>query len=148
MGSVGSSGYSCGPAPTRAPPGLVLELTESVLLDSGSTTQRQLVELHVSGVGIAIDDFVTGYASLSYLATLPVSAVKIDRCLTASMISNPVSGSIVRAIIALARELDLACVVEGIETTDQLRALPGTVQGQGYLLGRPEKNPTSSWRGP
>ena len=130
------------------PADLVLELTESVLLDSGSSTLRQLVELHASGVGIAIDDFGTGYASLSYLATLPVSAVKIDRSFTASMTSNPVSGSIVRAIIALARELNLGCVVEGIETTDQLRALPGTVQGQGYLLGRPDQTPTSSWPGP
>ena len=51
-----------------------------------------------------------------------------------------------RAIIALARELDLTCVVEGTETTNQFRALPGTVQGQGYLLGRPDQTPTSTWR--
>ncbi|WP_179278271.1 bifunctional diguanylate cyclase/phosphodiesterase [Rhodococcus sp. 15-649-2-2] len=128
-----------------APVDLVLELTESVLLESGSSMLRQLGELRALGVGIAIDDFGTGFASLRYLATLPVSAVKIDRSFTATMTSDSTSSSIVRAIINLARDLNLGCVVEGIETLDQLDALPSSVQGQGYLLGRPAKVPADTW---
>ncbi|MEH6793965.1 MAG: EAL domain-containing protein [Rhodococcus sp. (in: high G+C Gram-positive bacteria)] len=128
-----------------APADLVLELTESVLLESGSSMLRQLGELRALGVGIAIDDFGTGFASLRYLATLPVSAVKIDRSFTATMTSDETSSSIVRAIINLARDLHLGCVVEGIETLAQLDALPSSVQGQGYLLGRPDEIPSNSW---
>ncbi|MEK8069802.1 putative bifunctional diguanylate cyclase/phosphodiesterase [Rhodococcoides navarretei] len=127
------------------PADLVLELTESVLLESGSSLLRQLGELRALGVGIAIDDFGTGFASLRYLATLPVSAVKIDRSFTATMTSDETSNSIVRAIINLARDLQLGCVVEGIETLAQLDALPSSVQGQGYLLGRPDEIPSNSW---
>lgn len=129
-----------------APADLVIELTESVLLESGSSVLRQLGELRDMGVGIAIDDFGTGFASLRYLATLPVSAVKIDRSFTATMTSDPTSGSIVRAIINLAHDLHLGCVVEGIETPDQLDALPSSVHGQGYLLGRPAEVPSDTWR--
>ena len=128
-----------------APGDLVLELTESVLLDSGSSVLRQLGELRTLGVGIAIDDFGTGFASLRYLATLPVSAVKIDRSFTSSMTSDATSSSIVGAIINLARDLKLGCVVEGIETLDQLEALPNSVQGQGYLLGRPAEIASDTW---
>ncbi|OZE92138.1 GGDEF-domain containing protein [Rhodococcus sp. 15-2388-1-1a] len=128
-----------------APEDLVLELTESVLLESGSSMLRQLGELRELGVGIAIDDFGTGFASLRYLATLPVSAVKIDRSFTATMTSDETSSSIVRAIINLARDLNLGCVVEGIETLAQLDALPSSVQGQGYLLGRPAEIPSNTW---
>ncbi|MDV8024947.1 putative bifunctional diguanylate cyclase/phosphodiesterase [Rhodococcus sp. IEGM 1330] len=128
-----------------APEDLVLELTESVLLESGSSMLRQLGELRELGVGIAIDDFGTGFASLRYLATLPVSAVKIDRSFTATMTSDETSSSIVRAIINLARDLHLGCVVEGIETLAQLDALPSSVQGQGYLLGRPDEIPSNIW---
>ncbi|MEW1932609.1 EAL domain-containing protein [Rhodococcus sp. NPDC079359] len=128
-----------------APADLILELTESVLLESGSSMLRQLGELRELGVGIAIDDFGTGFASLRYLATLPVSAVKIDRSFTATMTSDETSSSIVRAIINLARDLHLGCVVEGIETPDQLDALPSFVQGQGYLLGRPAEVPSNTW---
>ena len=131
-----------------SPEDLVLELTESVLLESGSSMLRQLGELRDGGVGIAIDDFGTGFASLRYLATLPVSAVKIDRSFTATMTSDSTSSSIVRAIIALARDLQLGCVVEGIETTDQLDALPGSVQGQGFLLGPPAETPSNTWERP
>ncbi|MGV8874292.1 MAG: putative bifunctional diguanylate cyclase/phosphodiesterase [Rhodococcus sp. (in: high G+C Gram-positive bacteria)] len=130
----------------RMVPGdLILEITESVLLESGSSVLRQLGELRTSGVGIAIDDFGTGFASLRYLATLPVSSVKIDRSFTSTMTSDATSSSIVRAIINLARDLRLGCVVEGIETLDQLDALPVSVQGQGYLLGRPAEIPFDTW---
>jgi len=74
--------------------------------------------------------------------------VKIDRSFTATMTSDSTSSSIVRAIIALARDLQLGCVVEGIETTDQLDALPGSVQGQGFLLGPPAETPSNTWERP
>jgi len=115
---------------------LVLELTASVLLESATATLRQIRDLHEAGVNIAIDDFGTGYASLRYLTTLPVNSVKVDRSFTAGMTTDRTSASIVRAVAALASDLDLGCVVEGIETVEQLLALPFGVQGQGCLLGR------------
>jgi diguanylate cyclase (GGDEF)-like protein len=124
---------------------LVLELTESVLLESASSTLRQLTELHDAGVSISIDDFGTGYASLRYLTTLPVNSVKVDRSFTAGMVTDRASASIVRAVAALAADLDLACIVEGIETIEQLVALPSGVQGQGFLLGRPHADPAGGW---
>ena len=124
---------------------LILELTESVLLESGTSTLRQLTELRESGVGIAIDDFGTGYASLRYLATLPVSAVKVDRSFTATLTSDRISATIVHAILTLAGDLGLGCVVEGLETLEQIQALPSAVQGQGYLLGRPTALPQDTW---
>ena len=127
------------------PADLILELTESVLLESGSSTLRQLTELRESGVGIAIDDFGTGYASLRYLATLPVSSVKVDRSFTATMASNRTSATIVHAILTLAGDLGLECVVEGLETREQIEALPAAVLGQGYLLGRPTAVPQDTW---
>ena len=128
------------------PADLILELTESILLQAGSSAIRQLAELHRAGVGIAIDDFGTGYASLRYLAILPISVVKIDRTFTAAMLSDPTSATIVRAIAALSADMGLQCIVEGIESTEQLGALPPGVLGQGYLLGRPAESPSHHWR--
>ncbi len=124
---------------------LILELTESVLLESGTSTLRQLTELRDIGVGIAIDDFGTGYASLRYLANLPVSSVKVDRSFTATMMESTTSTTIVRAIATLAKDLGLHCVVEGVESHEQLDALPFGVQGQGYLMGRPTAVPQNNW---
>jgi diguanylate cyclase (GGDEF)-like protein len=124
------------------PSDLTVELTESVLLAAGSSALHQLTELGVTGVGVAIDDFGTGYASLTYLLTLPVTAVKIDRSFTAGMATDAASVTIVRAVARLATELGLRCVVEGIESSGQLAALPPGLLGQGYLLGRPAPDPT------
>ena len=127
------------------PSDLTLELTESVLLESGTSTLRQPTELRRSGVGIAIDDFGTGYASLRYMATLPVSSVKVDRSFTATLTTNPISASIVHAILNLAGDLGLDCVVEGLETWEQIQALHTAVLGQGFLLGRPTAEPHDTW---
>ncbi|MCD4527272.1 bifunctional diguanylate cyclase/phosphodiesterase [Nocardioides sp. cx-173] len=116
---------------------LVVEVTESVLLGLGSSTLGQLRELHDLGVAVAIDDFGTGYASLQYLTTLPVDALKIDRSFTQKLSTDPTSAAIIRAVAALAAELGLTCIVEGIETQAQLEALPPGVLGQGFLLGEP-----------
>jgi len=116
---------------------LTLELTESVLLEAGRSTMASLTALRERGTGIAIDDFGTGYASLRYLAQLPVTSVKVDRSFTAGLPHDSMSVSIVRAIRGLARDLQIGCVVEGIETQEQRDALPDGVLGQGFHLGRP-----------
>ncbi len=121
-----------------APAALTLELTESVLLEAGRSTTKALRELHRLGVKISIDDFGTGYASLRYLTELPVTGVKVDRTFTSGLPEDQASSTIIRAVTTLAAELQLSCVVEGIETDAQLLALPPGVLGQGYLLGRPQ----------
>jgi EAL domain-containing protein (putative c-di-GMP-specific phosphodiesterase class I) len=120
-----------------APDLLTVEITESVLLEADPSTVATLNTLQGDGVEISIDDFGTGYASLRYLAELPVSSVKVDRSFTAGLPWDSTSVTIVRAVAALARDLGITCVVEGIETGAQLRALPDDVHGQGFLLGRP-----------
>ncbi|HYO33872.1 MAG TPA: EAL domain-containing protein, partial [Nocardioidaceae bacterium] len=124
------------------PDKIVLELTESVLIQAGPSTVKTFQTLHDAGVGIHIDDFGTGYSSLRYLVEFPVTAVKIDRSFTAGLPDDPTSLSIVRAVAGLARDLNLGCTVEGIETVEQQSSLPDGVLLQGYLLGRP--GPASS----
>lgn len=119
------------------PTDLVLELTETVLLSAGLPALRQLRRLRDAGTGIAIDDFGVGYASLRYLATLPVTSLKVDRSFTAGLPHDAVSCTIVRAVAGLAADMELTCVIEGIENQTQLQALPAGVQGQGFHLGRP-----------
>ena len=116
---------------------LTLELTESVLLEAGHVTTTALLALRELGVQISIDDFGTGYASLRYLTQLPITAVKVDRTFTSGLPGDASKSTIVRAVTTLSAELGLTCVVEGIETEEQLHALPAGVLGQGYLLGRP-----------
>ena len=89
-------------------------------------------------MGIAIDDFGTGYASLLYLATLPISTIKIDKSFTARLPDDEISRKIVRAVAGLASDLNLSCIAEGVETEAQKAALPAGVQVQGWLTGRPQ----------
>ncbi len=127
---------------------LTLELTETVMLEAGHAAVRVLHELREEGVKIALDDFGTGYASLRQLAGLPVTSVKIDQSFTAGLPDDPTSVAIVRAVLGLARELGLTCVIEGIETAVQREYLTRDLRpvgvegrsgviGQGHLLGRP-----------
>ena len=119
------------------PKDLVLELTETALLQAGRSTISALEELRADGMGIDIDDFGVGYASLRYLATMPVSGVKIDRSFTSGLPEDTVSRKIVGAIAALAADLELACTVEGVETALQQDALPDGVRLQGWHTGVP-----------
>ncbi|MCW2528173.1 MAG: cph2 3 [Pseudonocardiales bacterium] len=121
-----------------APKDLVLELTETALLQAAPATITGLKVLRDDGVGIAIDDFGTGYASLRYLATLPVSTLKIDKSFTAGLPSDRTSTKIVFAVAGLAADLDLRCIVEGVETETQRAALPAGVHLQGWLFGSPQ----------
>ena len=120
------------------PAALTLELTESVLLTSGSTGMDQLLVLRDAGVHLAIDDFGTGYASLTYLRDLPASTLKIDRSFVEGIPDDQGAMAIVRGVIDLASSFGMACIAEGIETHTQREYLAARgILGQGYLLSRP-----------
>jgi diguanylate cyclase (GGDEF)-like protein len=117
------------------PDHLVLEVTEGTLLDNSNAVQR-LHELRSLGVLIAIDDFGTGYTSISYLQSLPISILKIDRSfVTGDTLAPSERHAFLHAIIGLAKSLNLQTVAEGIETVDQFHQLTqaGCDTGQGYL---------------
>ena len=120
-----------------APSSLVLEVTESALMEDTATSASVLGELRRRGFGIAIDDFGTGYSSLAYLKQLPASSIKVDRTFT-SQLPDPHDLSVVMAILAIADTYGLHVVAEGVETTEQvevLRAL-GCQLGQGFYFAR------------
>ena len=120
------------------PDRLVLELTESTLLTAAPSTLSSLHALRELGVGIAIDDFGTQYASLHYVQHFPITELKVDRSFVAGLPHERVERAIVSAVAGLASDLDLVCVAEGIETPEQAGHLAALgVRGQGYLLGRP-----------
>jgi EAL domain-containing protein (putative c-di-GMP-specific phosphodiesterase class I) len=118
---------------------LELEITESALIANPDQTIEHLWEWKRIGVQIAIDDFGSGYSSLSRLATLPVDRLKLDHSLVAMLTADPKSAVVIRSILRLAQELDLQVTAEGVETEQQFQILAdlGCSQGQGYLLGRP-----------
>ncbi len=118
---------------------LKLELTESMIVEDTASTADMLSELRTLGVQVQIDDFGTGYSSLGYLQRLPIDTLKIDRTFV-SRIGNDRSGSeIVRTILALAHDMGMKVVAEGIETDEQLSKLKSMEceYGQGYLFTRP-----------
>jgi EAL domain-containing protein (putative c-di-GMP-specific phosphodiesterase class I) len=118
---------------------LELELTETALLHDDETTGQAISRLRALGVGLALDDFGTGYSSLSHLRRYPIQRLKMDRSFVRGVTSDRGDAAVARAIIALARELNLAVVAEGVETAEQLELLRafGCEEGQGYYLGRP-----------
>jgi diguanylate cyclase (GGDEF)-like protein/PAS domain S-box-containing protein len=117
---------------------LKLEITESVMMESGDYAMGVLQQLSAAGIELSLDDFGTGYSSLSYIHRFPVTALKIDRSFI-TRIDGDQNGEIVRAVVTLARNLGLEVVAEGIETVgqlDQLKAL-GCEQGQGFYFSAP-----------
>jgi EAL domain-containing protein (putative c-di-GMP-specific phosphodiesterase class I) len=123
----------------RLPPQCIeIELTENVL-QTGHQTIEALRQLRGVGVGVALDDFGTGYSSLVSLEQLPLSRVKLDRSLIASIDTSTRSQAITRAIIALCQSLGLEITAEGVERREQLSWLLGhpAMFLQGYLLSRP-----------
>ncbi len=118
---------------------LVLELTETSLLHATAEMLADMRALSAQGVSMAIDDFGTGYSSLTYLRTLPVRIVKIDRSFTADVVTDARQRALTQAVIDLGRALDLDVVAEGVETAEQaaLLAEMGCPYAQGWFFGRP-----------
>jgi PAS domain S-box-containing protein/diguanylate cyclase (GGDEF)-like protein len=121
------------------PPGIDLEITESLLMLDVEENIRKLRKLRERGVLIAIDDFGTGYSSLSYLTKLPVQALKIDRSFVLAMSDDPDTMTLVQTIISLAHSLKLKVIAEGVESAEQskLLRLLRCDEIQGYLFSRP-----------
>ena len=118
---------------------LELELTESLLLDATDDTRQQLERLKNLGLTLAMDDFGTGYSSLSYLKKFPIDVIKIDRSFIKDIPDNQDDMEITSAVIAMAHNLKLQVVAEGVETAAQLAFLRRNRCdiGQGYLFDRP-----------
>jgi diguanylate cyclase (GGDEF)-like protein len=120
-----------------APERLRLEVTESILMSDTTRCISILTRLKQLGVTIALDDFGTGYSSLSYLRQFAWDELKVDRSFVRSLPSDPQSRTIIEAVVNLARELNIAVTVEGVETLEQQALLQkaGCLKGQGYLYG-------------
>jgi diguanylate cyclase (GGDEF)-like protein len=127
-------------ASTGVDAGLVkLEITESLLMDNPEAVAARLGSLRELGVRLSVDDFGTGYSSLSYLHRFPVHTLKIDRSFVSRIGADSGPAEIVRTVVALAHNLKLDTVAEGIEHREQLDALRemGCEFGQGYYFSRP-----------
>ena len=119
---------------------LMLEITETVLMENPERAAQALAELRSLGIRIAVDDFGTGYSSLSHLQRFPVDVLKIDKSFIDPLVkADESSAALVTAIIGLARSLGLDVIAEGIEHENQLRRLIelGCEQGQGFHMSRP-----------
>ncbi len=117
---------------------LELELTESVLAEQNSETIEILNELKNMGLSISVDDFGTGYSSLVYLKVFPIDIIKVDRFFIRDIVTNHQDASIVKAIIAMAKSMNMQVIAEGIETKEQYQLLRemGCDLGQGYLFSK------------
>jgi diguanylate cyclase (GGDEF)-like protein/PAS domain S-box-containing protein len=123
-----------------SPKRLELEITEGVLIGDFTRAVAILRRLKNLGLRIAMDDFGTGYSSLSYLQSFPFDKIKIDQSFIANLSHGQQSATIIRAVIALGRGLDVPVTAEGVETEEQLRFLASEecTEYQGYFLGRPK----------
>lgn len=121
------------------PKRLVLEITESILMNGQERTQALLRKVAATGIRFSLDDFGTGYSCLAYLKTYPISKLKVDKSFVIGIEEDAVSRAIVKAIVNLSQALGLNTVVEGVETQAQMDALVGMDIDllQGYLFGKP-----------
>lgn len=119
--------------------GLILEITESVLMKDRERAAARLTQLKALGVGIAVDDFGTGYSSLTYLRGFPVDILKIDKAFVEDVATDAEAAQLVRAIVELGRTLHLSTVAEGIEEGEQwdIMRASSCALGQGFLFSRP-----------
>lgn len=127
-------------AETQAPPSrLVLEVTESLLMQDPVRVRNTMLKLRAKGIRFALDDFGTGYSSLSYLKRLPLDELKIDQSFIHELLTDKTDAAIVDTTILLAVSLGLTVVAEGVEKKEQLDWLKGhgCYRYQGYLFGRP-----------
>lgn len=128
-----------------SPHALVLEITETVVMDDAASSSATLRELKALGVQLAIDDFGTGYSSLSYLRRFPVDVLKIDKAFVDGLGHDSEATAIVQAVITLAHTLGMSVVAEGIETAIQATHLHnlGCDAGQGYYFAKPLPGPAA-----
>ena len=122
-----------------SPPGIDLEITESLIMEDIQSNIRKLKDVRDLGIEIAIDDFGTGYSSLGYLAKLPVQMLKIDRSFIITMLKDRATLTLVQTIISLAHSLKLKVIAEGVDEEEQAKLL-GQLRCdeiQGFLLSRP-----------
>jgi EAL domain-containing protein (putative c-di-GMP-specific phosphodiesterase class I) len=127
-------------AATGLPPqSLELEITENIALNGNAATLAPLRKLRDLGVQIALDDFGTGYASLSFLTQMPLSRIKIDQSFVRGLPDDPKLVAIVRSLIAMAHNLGLGVIAEGVETVSQAKFLrsEGCDEAQGFLFAKP-----------
>ena len=125
---------------TGLPPHLLeIEVTESALIDSLHVASKNLTRLNAVGVGLSLDDFGVGYASLSYLQRFPFQSVKLDRSMMSSLEPGGPQLNTLRGMVAMARAMKLQVVAEGVETSSNLDLLReiGVDLAQGFCLGRP-----------
>lgn len=117
---------------------LWLEITESVMMEDSVLTASVMAGLRALGVRLAVDDFGTGFSSLSYLKRFPVSSVKIDRSFVTGLGQHEADSSLVTAIIAMGSALDLSTIAEGVETVEEAQHLfsLGCRQAQGFLFSK------------
>jgi EAL domain-containing protein (putative c-di-GMP-specific phosphodiesterase class I) len=122
-----------------SPGRLELEITEGVLIEDFDRGLALLRRLKALGVRISMDDFGSGYSSLSYLQAFPFDKIKIDRAFVINVGRNPQSAAIIRAVIGLGHGLEMSIVAEGVETQEQLGFLAdeGCDAVQGYFIGKP-----------
>jgi diguanylate cyclase (GGDEF)-like protein len=125
------------------PSSIVVEITESALMQDFAAVRQGLLELRELGCKVAIDDFGTGYSSLAYLKGLPVDQLKIDKAFIHNVHSNSVDAAICMAILSMARHVGLGVTAEGVETSAQLEWLRrhGCAEAQGFLIARPMAAP-------
>ena len=129
-----------------SPGRLELEITEGVLIEDFDRGLALLRRLKALGVRVSMDDFGSGYSSLTYVQAFPFDKIKIDRTFVMNLGRNPQSAAIIRAVIGLGRGLEISIIAEGVETAEQLAflAAEGCDGIQGYYLGRPAPIPTYS----
>jgi len=123
------------------PETLGIEITETAMLQANDEVLAALHELSGIGVSICLDDFGTGYSSLALLNTLPIDNVKIDNSFIDGITSSPEGKAILKAVVAMCREMGLSTTAEGVEVEEQFSFLRdlGCDFAQGYLLGRPAR---------
>jgi EAL domain-containing protein (putative c-di-GMP-specific phosphodiesterase class I) len=132
---VGAALLEAGVEPHR----LILELTESILVEESGPVGVTLADLKEIGVRLALDDFGTGYSALGYLKRFPFDIVKVDRSFVRGLGQDSGDSAIVGAVLGMASALGMEVVAEGIETDAQLACLAelGVPYGQGFLFARP-----------
>lgn len=121
------------------PKDILLEITESVMMDASAVTLANIEALHRNGFRLSLDDFGTGYSSLSYLHRLPIAELKLDKAFVQDLTTSAAARALTVSVLSIAHSLDMVVVAEGVETAEQQKWLQahGCPVLQGYLFGKP-----------